>query len=278
MTKTMVDSAYPQNFPVTDVVLIYAGGDTPHPWTDTEIAAQKARWRLPCWVRSNPQQVNVQGDIDGFVAWLQAHGVPKGSATLLDLETAVDAAYVNAFGAGLHAAGYLVLPYGSLSTIFGNPALDGVFTAHYTGAQHFCPGTIGTQWIDDTMLGKPWDLSVVADSVPLWDTQPPPVVPPAAGSPITFKLGGQDMAAVPFNLTTDPTGHFDMQIPLPAGCSKVVAVSVDLGSVYAGQWDPAENVVAQPAVGNPHLDYTKFGEIYVKGAPNHFYTGHAICA
>ena len=158
MTKIAYDAAYPNphGIPGTSVVLIYCGGDTPHVWTAAEITEQPEQYRLPVYVRSNPG--NAAEDAAAFIAWLRANGVPDGCATVLDLETRIDVAYVNAFGAALHAAGYLVLPYGSSSTLFQNPALDGYFVAS-PGATGIRPGCVATQYAYDGS----YDLDYIAD-------------------------------------------------------------------------------------------------------------------
>ena len=177
MTKIAYDAAYPNphGIPGTSVVLIYCGGDTPHVWTAAEIAEQPEQYRLPVYVRSNPG--NAAEDAAAFIAWLRANGVPDGCATVLDLETRIDVAYVNAFGAALHAAGYLVLPYGSSSTLFQNPALDGYFVAS-PGATGIRPGCVATQYAYDGS----YDLDYIADSVVLWNKAPAP--DPAPGDPV----------------------------------------------------------------------------------------------
>lgn len=174
MTHEGYDAAYPPaQPPTTDVVLIYAGGDTPHAWTPTEIAAQTARYRLPVWVRSYAG-VNPQADAEAFLGWLRASGAPVGTATVLDLETLVDPPYVAAFGGYLNTAGYKVLPYGSRSTLYQNPQLDGYFDANpeaHPGT--IDPGNVATQ----NIYTNAYDLDTIADSVPLWDTHPAPPVP-----------------------------------------------------------------------------------------------------
>lgn len=171
----MYDAAYPPASPPNvDAVAGYIGGDTPHVWTAAEWARQPARYRLPIYVRSNPTIALAGPDATDTIAWLRAHKAPKGTAVALDLETAVHAAYVKAFDKAVHAAGWVVLAYGSLSTIFRNPGTSGGYwVAHYTGHAHMENGAVATQWASDQQLGKPWDLSDVADSVPLWDTHAP---------------------------------------------------------------------------------------------------------
>lgn len=192
-TTTLVimrDAAWPSAVePATAAELVYAGGDTPNPEI---VDTSTARYRVPCWVRSNPDMVNVAADADAFVAWLHANRVPTGVVTILDLETVEAPAFVNEFGAVLHAAGYLVWPYGSTSTLFNNPRLDGYFAADPTGVEHLYPGTVATQW---GYFGG-YDLSVVAPGAALWDTQAPPP-PPEVLMPLPESaLPTSDMSAV----------------------------------------------------------------------------------
>lgn len=179
MTRQMVDSAWPlktQPTPIADIVLIYAGGDTPHPYTAAEIAAQPNRYRWPCWVRSNPSQVSAPlEDAPAFIKWLQDHDVPKGTCVVLDLEMAVDAHYVNGFNLALRDAGYKTTKYGSRSTIWKNPQTDGgTFVAWPDHPDDFS-GAIGDTVAIQYKFAGGYDLSVVKGQadLPLWDTKPP---------------------------------------------------------------------------------------------------------
>jgi hypothetical protein len=128
------------------------------------------------------------------------------------------------------------------------------------------PGSVAHQWIDRGT----YDESVVLDG---WKPGRAVAAPPPSSSTGT-PFGEDTMQAVPFSLTTNAAGKMDIGIPLPPGTSKVIAVSVDVKAAEAapaGVWD--DLVVGQPAVNG-----TNAGEIVVYGAPNHFYTGHAICA
>ena len=172
MTRRMYDASSPPTDPHLDVCAFYIGGDTPHQWTDAEITGQSARWRLPIYVCDNPAQRNPTTDAAEAVAWLRAHHVPAGCALALDYEMAVNGAYVTAFDKAITAAGWTLLLYGSLSYVIQNPRPSaGYWTASWTGAPHLDPGAAATQYIGDTQLGKPYDLSEVADSLVLWDTQ-----------------------------------------------------------------------------------------------------------
>lgn len=211
MTKRMYDAAYPPaNPPHWDAAAGYIGGDTPHVWSAAEWRAQPVRYWLPIYVRSNPTSalartmrrlrvhpvttrvavpvakafarlrsrtyaVAAASDAAIAIAWLRAHNAPKGSVVVLDLETAVNGPYVRTFDADLVAAGYKVMAYGSLSTIFSNPRTSGGYwVAHYTYRPHMEPGAVATQWAD----GPDYDSNLVADSVPLWDTHGGPTPGP----------------------------------------------------------------------------------------------------
>jgi hypothetical protein len=177
MTRQMSDSAYPMKAPPPggwrDIILIYAGGDTPHPWAPAEIAAMPSRYRWPCWVRSNPAQVNASTDAAQFLSWLRAHQVPTGTCVILDLETAVDTAYVNTFNLALRAAGWKVTKYGSQNYIWDNPKTDGgTFVALPGGNVLTTEGdTVARQY----GFEGGYDLSITEDQdkLPLWDIHPP---------------------------------------------------------------------------------------------------------
>lgn len=168
--QLMVDSAFPlANPPATDITLIYIGGDTPHPWTAAEVAAAAARTPLlwPCWVRSNPGSVNATSDANAAVAALKAYGVPSGVSVILDLEIAVNTAYVNTFNTVLGQAGYGVTKYGSSGFIWDNPKTSaGTFVAS-PGAS--APVAIGDAVATQYQFAGSFDLSWVMDGVALWE-------------------------------------------------------------------------------------------------------------
>jgi hypothetical protein len=172
-TRSMIDYAFPIIPPPvqTDIVLVYVGGDTPHPWTDADMHSQSARYRLPCWVRSNPQSADATSDANQMIAWLKAHNVPVNTCIVLDLETAVDAVYVKTFNTILSGAGYRTIKYGSKNFIFKNPQTSGgTWVPDLTDVPHMYTvgDTVATQYI----FASGYDLSEVLDNnqVPLWDT------------------------------------------------------------------------------------------------------------
>lgn len=182
---TLFDAAHPNTKdPSVDGFLVYIGGDTPHAWTDEEIAAAHGRYILPTYVRSNPQTHDPAGDAGQAVAWLKAHNAPKGIVVVLDLETAIDPAYVNGFGTQLHASGYKVWPYGSKSTLWRNPSLDGYFVADPTGKDHVLSGSVATQF----SFNGSYDLDDVANSGVLWDRTATVTPVPKMNAPVVTAL------------------------------------------------------------------------------------------
>jgi hypothetical protein len=156
-------STPPQTLPTGyDAAAGYVGGDTPHVWTLAEWRNLGSLPKLPIWVRSNPPtgatQAAAQGKADAFAALEQLYkiGCPRGYTVALDLETAVSGALVNAFGSVMRWAGFYVWVYGSKSTVFGNPGLDGYWVADYTGQPHFAtgPDVRATQWTDGPAIDK----------------------------------------------------------------------------------------------------------------------------
>ena len=260
MTHVAYDAAYPEpnGVPGTDTVLIYSGGDTPHAWTAAEIAAQPERWRLPVWVRSYGG-VNPNADSAAMIQWLKSNNVPTNTATVLDLETLVDPTYVNQYAAALHAAGYLVLPYGSASTLFSNPELDGYFVAE-PGATEIDARCVATQF----GYYAAYDLSWIEDSVPLWDTQPPaPPVPPPP--PVHYAGDKVTRIEVPV-FKTDAAGWTAIAVQLPTGKTNhdIIAVTCDAASAYDPQgWHMCEGAPDFNATGRivfksilPHDSFT----------------------
>lgn len=163
--------------PGDQVVMGYGGGDTPHVWSLTDWNSQPARFRLPIWTRDNPAGHNGAAEARAFLAYLDSVGAPRGILTVLDYETAVDAAFVTAFDGVMVAAGDKVALYGSKSTLFQNPKPSGgYFPADLTGSAHLYPGTLLTQWAFE----QAWDDDTISAAAVLWDTRPAVVSPAKA--------------------------------------------------------------------------------------------------
>lgn len=166
---TFYDAAYPPaDPPATDGVAFYIGGDASHVWTLAEIESQSARYRLPIFVRSNPQKRLALADASAALEELRAIRAPRGILVAWDTETAVDPVYMAIVWAAITAAGYILLDYGSQSRLFDNdmPAGGYYWGAEWTGREHIAQGDAGTQWVDD---GK-YDLDIFKPGLPFWDT------------------------------------------------------------------------------------------------------------
>jgi hypothetical protein len=175
---TFYDSAWPPDpAPDTDGVCVYVGGDAVHVWTPEEVRVQKARYRLPVFVRSNPRGLaGVAADVNAALVGLAAIGAPRGILVALDAETAADKLYIAGMYAGLAAHGYELIVYGSDSTVMGNDNPDGLyFAADWTGSAHLARGSVMTQWV--SFSG--YDLDLAESSLPFWDTRPEPPKPAA---------------------------------------------------------------------------------------------------
>jgi hypothetical protein len=138
------DAAYPAQAPLKSGVTIsagYIGGDALNVWTASDWAAWATRYRVPIWVRSDPSSVDPTEDANACVAALSALSAPEP---------------------------FLVLPYGSESTLFSNPEIDGYWVAA-PGSAGMYPqaGVVATQYYQ----GSAYDLSEILQSVPTWDTQ-----------------------------------------------------------------------------------------------------------
>ena len=176
------DSAWP--LPASQIpagvsgVCGYIGGDCPHVWTPAEWAAQKTRFRLPIYVRSNPPGPGAAVDVAAAVAQLRILGAPQGCLVAWDMETAVDPEYIGQVYEGLTAAGYKLIVYGSKDFVLGNKNPDGYYWgADWTNVPHVSAGNVMTQFVSFTN----YDESAVSSSLPFWDTAPvaaPPVFAP----------------------------------------------------------------------------------------------------
>jgi hypothetical protein len=166
----------------------YIGGDTPHVWSDTEVAALPYRYRLPIFTRSDPDSAaQAQSDAAAAVAWAKAHHQPAGTLIQLDFETAVNAVYVTAFDAIIVAGGYKTVLYGSQSTVQQNPTPSGGFNiANWDGVDDD-PNWTAKQY-EDT---GGYDLNDFSPAAPLWDTQAAAQAPadPQEVEMITFSVG-----------------------------------------------------------------------------------------
>lgn len=135
-TERFRDAAFASNIPAGwggGVAGYVNGGDPFHAWSSPDWHSWAGNRRLPIFVRSNPGSVT-GATSDGFAALedLWALRVPAGKYIALDLETAEDPAYVQQWTGILEHFGYLVIVYGSASSVFKNPA-PRYWVAQYQG-------------------------------------------------------------------------------------------------------------------------------------------------
>lgn len=172
-TERLRDAAYATSIdPATwdrAVAGYYGGPGAYHVWEPGDWKRFTRHKKLPIWV---PATGDKNGTADGHaaVAALAALGVPAHVWTVLDMELMVDRTYVEAFGRVLNAAGYKVWVYGSASTVFKNPQLDGYWVADYKEIGAYMYKTAGNVEIRATQYaspgtgsGGPWDSSTVAE-------------------------------------------------------------------------------------------------------------------
>lgn len=250
MVKSMYDAivpnAGPSGWPVAAGYI--PGGDAYRGWTDQDWRAEKARYRLPIWVRSNPRD-SVEGINEGHaaVAWAIRHGQPKGTTIALDLELAVHPAYVNAFNVTLFQAGYLTMAYGSLSTIFGNPHTHGGYwVAHYTGVAHMENGADATQYANHGA----YDASLIKDSVPLWDTQSHPT------KVVELQSGNVNMGAGAMTMVAVAPGEHAIAFAADNGKLGKLAPSLRVAVSRNGVWDVTPTVVVDSHKGATVIKFT----------------------
>lgn len=135
--ERMRDAEFASNIDVNDwrrAVGGYLGGPrAARQWTVADWERFPHNRKLPIWVGG------FSGHDEGAqaVRELRKLRVPRGCYTVLDLEMRVDRTYVEAYGKVLHDAGYKVFVYGSASTVFQNPHLNGYWVADYRGTGPF---------------------------------------------------------------------------------------------------------------------------------------------
>lgn len=195
-----------------DGVCFYMGGDAYRIWGVSEIQARPERYRLPIWVRSNPQHIDPIVDAYACLSAIQRFSVPRGSLIALDSETAVDPGWTIIWVGILNAAGYVVIDYGSQSVVIGNKNPDGYYWgADWTNQPHLHSGDGMTQYISF----QNEDVSLALKSLPFWDTKPDT---PSTNKPQEEPMQGQ--------LVFDAKGMAMVDLG-PAGTYKSIGFSSD---------------------------------------------------
>jgi hypothetical protein len=159
--EAMRDAAFATDIPdgwPHAVAGYYGGPRALNIWSRDDWKVFGRNRKLPIWV------AGLAGKAEGVVAvsLLRELGVPPGCWTAVDMETRVDRTYVDAFGTVLANAGYRVWVYGSASTVFGNPGLDGFWVADYALRGPFMyPGGTGLEVRATQYATGQWDSSTV---------------------------------------------------------------------------------------------------------------------
>lgn len=168
-------SVPPANPPRLYCVAGYIGGNTPHVWTLEEWRNMPSPYGMPIFTASDREDSNAAAIIDAATisAQLVALGVAPDKTVVVDIETRVYDNYLDELNERL--TNWRLMAYGSVSTLVGNiKPRGGWWGAHWTdnietGIDAVESGEfLAMQWADDVMLGKPYDLSVISSTVPLW--------------------------------------------------------------------------------------------------------------
>jgi hypothetical protein len=133
-SDVMFDAADPNEIPQLDnnaaVIAGYLNpGDPLRPWKAKDWAKFPKHRKLPILVRSDPTGKSEAED-DAFAGMQNLYDLGALECLVaLDIETALDPAYVTRFGTILNTYGYRVLPYGSRDNLLSLPKLDGRWLA-----------------------------------------------------------------------------------------------------------------------------------------------------
>ena len=164
-SRIMYDAEYSADIPAepTDAVIAgyIPGGDPAHPWTTKQDWHKfKGRRKLPIFVRSNP--TDSLAEDDAFKALRDLYDLGAfGCLIALDIETALDAEYVQRFGNIMTHYYYRVLPYGSTANLFKVPVLGGRWAAAPGKKLSDFPHSDDVRIVQDTGAQPKYDRSVM---------------------------------------------------------------------------------------------------------------------
>lgn len=138
MRERMRDAEFPTNIQNWSGIVggYLGGGNQAREWSAAEWGRFRGNKKLPIFVRTTPGNPGAWSDAVTVVSQLYQLKVPKQVFTALDLEGQADPVYVTNYGNAMHYFGFNVLVYGSASTVFGNPPLDGYWVADYINPPH----------------------------------------------------------------------------------------------------------------------------------------------
>lgn len=156
---TMGDAAFANNLDGTDFDAVAGYLHSPeafHGWSEGDFFAIPGP-KLPIYVAT----MNGTNDANQTLEQVKSLGIPfhKGIYVAYDLETRIDKSCVGAYGALMQHYGFKVLVYGSASTVFNNPQLNGYWVADYV--QHrFMYSHMGVR-MTQCIEGELYDVSTV---------------------------------------------------------------------------------------------------------------------
>lgn len=162
----MFDSANPDSLPAdaSEAIAGYFGGPNAYNVWPAGAWGRFARQRkLPIWVAG----LDGAGEGRQAATVLLDLAVPVGAYIAVDMEGRRDITYLDAFYGVVRSAGWRVWVYGSASTVFGNPQLNGYWVADYAGVGPFMyqghSGVRATQWTPGAKFDQstidPWVLN-----------------------------------------------------------------------------------------------------------------------
>ena len=153
------DAAYPPGtpYPGAQAVMGYIGGNTPHIWTAAEWQRFSHLVQFPIWVGYQEADPATHGSqaVAAMTALGWAEHRPNRRAVIIDEETEVDDAWLNAFASVIWAAGYETYVYGSQSTVIDMPPKEGRVIALYNGTQDIPAGEAAVA--HQYRANVPWD-------------------------------------------------------------------------------------------------------------------------
>jgi hypothetical protein len=147
-------------------VMGYIGmeGRTPHVWTSAEWRVFGKIRQYPVWVPDYAYDggANARYAVQAVtrLGWAAHEAYPR--AIIVDMETVISPQWYDDTAAGILAAGFTPVCYGSMSTVFQNRAVD-VIAADYDGVASVPAGQTLHGW--QYIANQPWDGTTVDYSV-----------------------------------------------------------------------------------------------------------------
>jgi hypothetical protein len=134
----------------------YIGGDAEHVWTLEEWQRFHLLRVLPIWVAdvaASPQGQAAQAAQAARGLGWRAHARQR-RAIVLDMETSTNGMFVRDFANDLHGEGFDCFPYGSDSSIYADPEMDGYWVALWNDVPNLgLPNEVAHQYEANVAFG-----------------------------------------------------------------------------------------------------------------------------